>query len=300
MQNNSFAMSKNIRTIILALAVIAFVGAKFFKFTTNGKDAGLASDAEQEQFVSQTASQDGDASGEKTAGKGKQSDKEIIMPAKLKDRPEQILRKQTFTVSYNKSTLCPNWVAWKLTKAHTYGKLPRPEQAFHEDPDVPQPRAQFYDYKSKQYGRGHMCPAGDNKWDQDAIYETFVMSNICPQDRDLNEGVWDQIEITCRQWARRYGELYIVCGPIFKSKNPKTIGTHKVAVPDAFFKVVLRLKPTAQAIGFLCDNQPLTGSMNDYIVSVDEVEKVTGINFFARLDQQTQDEVEANDNFQLW
>ena len=81
--------------------------------------------------------------------------------------------------------------------------------------DVPKPRVNNYDYKGSGWSRGHMCPAGDNKWNRDAMYETFLYSNVCPQHPRLNSGDWNEIEMACRRWAEKYGDVYIVCGPVF-------------------------------------------------------------------------------------
>ena len=129
------------------------------------------------------------------------------LPAPLKDRPEQILRKKGFTISYNKKTKVPNWVAWHLTKSHTYGRMQRHNEVFTPDDEVPSPRAIDDDYYTSRYDRGHMCPAGDNKWDAQAMRESFLFSNICPQNHGLNKNEWNDLEIKCREWAREFGRL---------------------------------------------------------------------------------------------
>ena len=107
------------------------------------------------------------------------------VPARLTDRPEQILHRQSFTISYNKTTKTPNWVAWHLTKNHTYGRIQRETYAFDEDPGVSAPRATLDDYYNSRYDRGHMCPAGDNKWSEEAMrqitraVETPSLSRAC-------------------------------------------------------------------------------------------------------------------------
>ncbi len=111
---------------------------------------------------------------------------EYEQPAPLKDRPEQILRRTGYTTSYNSDTRNPNWVAWHLTKAHTYGSNQRKDEVFTEDTDV-SPRATNNDYYSSGYDRGHQCPAGDNKWDATAMRESFLFTNICPQNHNLNK-----------------------------------------------------------------------------------------------------------------
>lgn len=162
---------------------------------------------------------------------------DIDIPAPLVNTSEQILYRKSYIVSYNKDTKMPNWVAWHLTSNHTMGEYRRPGNAFHEDLDVPAPRANNNDYKGSGWSRGHMCPAGDNKWDPEAMYESFLLSNVCPQNMNLNSGVWNQIEITCRTWAERYGDVYIVCGPILFNKEHETIGMTQVVVPEAFLRL---------------------------------------------------------------
>ena len=154
--------------------------------------------------------------------------RDIQLPQIPDSIPQQILWRKAYVVSYNCETRQPNWVAWKLTAEHAEGPVERPATAWHEDKEVPQPRAYYQDYKGmsdkgKRWDRGHMCPAGDNKWDTDAMYESFLMTNACPQDRALNSGIWNQIEIRCRQWAKQYGEIYIVCGPLFLNQEHDTI-----------------------------------------------------------------------------
>lgn len=120
---------------------------------------------------------------------------------KINGVDEQLLSRASYIVSYNKETKCPNWVAWRLTADHANGDVSRMGNAFHEDMDVPAPRALNADYRKSGYSRGHMCPAGDNKWDREVMYETFLLSNVCPQNANLNSGLWNQIEISCRRWA---------------------------------------------------------------------------------------------------
>ena len=208
----------------------------------------------------------------------------LPLPAPLSNRPEQILTRKAYVVSYNKDTRQPNWVAWRLTAAHTDGPVPRPMTAWHDDKEVPQPRAYYQDYRGTRWDRGHMCPAGDNKWDSTAMYESFLMTNACPQDKALNSGVWNQIEMDCRQWARRYGEIVIVCGPIFLNGEHDSIGEHCIPVPDAFFKVIADLNPEhPKGIGYICRNNEGQKKRDIYTNSISEVERITGISFFPDL-----------------
>ena len=104
--------------------------------------------------------------------------------------------------------------------------------------------------------RGHMCPAGDNRWHWKAMQESFYMTNICPQNHNLNRGDWKELEDACRLWTKKEGKLYIVCGPVLYRQNHRTIGRkHKVTVPEAFFKVILSTRNGhPKAIGFIFKN----------------------------------------------
>ena len=224
------------------------------------------------------------------------------IPAPLSDRPEQIIRRKGYTTSYNSSTKVPNWVAWHLTKNHTYGSVQRSDMVFTEDSSVKAPRATDNDYYSSRFDRGHMCPAGDNKWDKDAMAESFLFTNICPQNHGLNKYEWNDLETLCRDWARKYGAIDIVCGPLYTQdpNQQKTIGRNKVWVPEKFFKVILCRQGRPKAIGFIYENMGKKQLMDDAVRSVDEIERLTGIDFFPALDDKTENSIEAQANLSDW
>ena len=212
--------------------------------------------------------------------------------------PEQMLVRTGYITSYNKDTRCPNWTAWQLTSDHTSGPYKRKGVSFHEDDEVPFPKAQNADYQRSGYDRGHMCPSGDNKWSQQAQEDCFLFTNMCPQSHDLNSGDWNDLEQKCRKWAEREGSIYIVCGPVFRQK--KTIGRSKVAVPDGFYKVVLCMNGTPKAIGFYYDNEDGRRPMSAYVHTVDDIERMTGIDFFASLPDAIENRVEASADAKEW
>ena len=223
------------------------------------------------------------------------------LPSRLKDRPEMIIERTGYTVSYNRETRCPNWVAWHLTKSHTSGRNQRSGEIFTEDSSVPAPRATDGDYYNSRYDRGHMCPAGDNKWDAKAMEESFLFTNICPQNHGLNKYEWNDVEMLCRQWARKYGAVDIVCGPLYENgAEPRFIGKNKVRVPDAFFKVVLCRQGTPKAIAFVFRNHGKKMAVEEAVRSVDDVERMTGIDFFFNLDDRTERTVEAHAELADW
>ena len=122
---------------------------------------------------------------------------------------------------------------------------------------------------------------------------------MCPQHPALNNGVWKSIEEKCRTWAKRYDDIYIIAGPIFKD-NYHTFGVHEVGVPDYFFKVVLCLSGEPKTIAFLCPNDICDYSMESYVVSVDSVELVTGFDFFNVLPDSLESIIESESNITLW
>lgn len=286
----------------LLVAVIAIVLASWQKM-----EGGKAETSKSIVEVEEASGDKGTTSDNRTVGK---SDFAYVSPKWEKSGvPSQMLQRIAYVTSYNKTTLCPNWVGWVLTKAHTDGDNERGGHKFLEDTDVPEPRATYADIREKEcgYQRGHMCPAADNKWSYQSQKQAFLMTNICPQNGSLNQKDWKYLEEACRDWAIRYGKVYIVSGPIFSSKRIKRVGEHRIAVPDAFFKVVLRMKSntkkgsgTTKAIGFIYPNKGTHHDMSYYVRSVDEVEKVTGLDFFSQLPDNIERQVESKSNLGEW
>ena len=293
--------------ILLALATTLFVAC-------NNKPQTTAAEKEVDGFYDHHAAEKaaGASAPATTANDAKGNAVRMFeVPARLADRPEIILHRQGFTISYNKTTKTPNWVAWHLTKGHTYGRIQRETQAFNEDNSVPSPRATLDDYYNSRYDRGHMCPAGDNKWSEQSMSQTFLLTNICPQNHGLNKNAWNDLEIQCRDWAREYGAVDIVCGPIYRTATrsngkmtpsawQKFIGRNRVWVPDAFFKVVLCRSRKPKAIGFIYENRGGQQRMEDCSVSVDEIERLTGIDFYPLLADDVENRIEARSNLREW
>lgn len=223
----------------------------------------------------------------------------LEIPRFITSRPEQLIEHCAYTLSYNPNWHIPNWVAYELTRSETHGNNER-EDLFEIDPDVKGTCPDYRDYSNSGYDRGHMAPAGDMKWDPTAMKECFYLSNICPKDHNLNKGDWNDLEMKARHWANKYGNVFIVCGPIM-SDHPETIGKHDVAVPDAFFKVFLaEINRQWQAIGFIFENKAGHRDLRTYCKSIDEIESTTGIDFFPKLDDDIENTVETQYNTNAW
>ena len=217
--------------------------------------------------------------------------------------PNQILYREGYTLSYNKTTKCANWVAWRLSIEHTDGEWSRKGIKYNEDIEAEYPRQEVGDWRinPNRYDHGHMCPAGDNKWSKLAMEQSFLLTNMCPQNRRLNGGDWKELEEKCRDWANEYGEIYIVCGPIYYNGKNETIGGSKeIWVPDAFYKVVLCMKDKPKSIGFIYPNKGKHHLMEHYVLTVNDVENQTGIDFFYTLSDIIEEEIESQTNLTNW
>lgn len=198
----------------------------------------------------------------------------------------RILNRICYTLSYNSKTRQPNWVMWKLMGEHVMSRQEGVWNEYHEDMDIEKEyRGTIADYYNSGYDRGHMCPGGDCNWNSEGRDETFLLSNMCPQNPSLNRGDWKEIEIACRKWAQKYGHVYIVCGPIFfKSQTHVMMGDNRMPVPEAFFKVVLCLdKSSPKGIGFICRNTDGNRKKDYYVNTIRQVERVMGYKFFPNL-----------------
>lgn len=223
----------------------------------------------------------------------------IELPTLLTPQSEQVIAHEGYTVSYNSQWCIPNWVAYELTADEVGGNVPRGDD-FVPDPLAKGNTATTNDYKRSGYDRGHMAPAGDMKWSKTAMDESFYLSNICPQNKNLNKGDWKELEELAREWAKEYGNIYIACGPIVAA-NHKTIGENNVAVPESFFKVFLRKTENRwTTIGFLFENKAGNKKLNTYIRSIDEIEELTGIDFFPLLPDNVEETIESQTNIYDW
>lgn len=219
---------------------------------------------------------------------------QLEIPSMPNGKQGQVIQRTGYTLAYDKKTKTPQWVAWELTKEETKGNHERTDK-FLPDPNVEGAKVVTTDYTGSGYDRGHMAPAGDMKWSKKAMEESFYMSNICPQIHHLNTGDWNELEANTRKWARRYGSVYVTCGPIYNgSRRTQYIGKNRVKVPDAFFKVILIQSPKKTcALGFFFENEAGQRPLNEYLVSIDYLEQTTGIDFFPALPDELENVLEA-------
>ena len=213
--------------------------------------------------------------------------------------PEQIKEYTGFTVSFNKENHTPNYVAWELLGSEVSTEIPRSDN-FWQDQEIDGCPA-HKDYTYSGYDRGHMCPAADQKWSQKAMDDCFVMANMCPQIHELNAGAWETLENKERQWAKRDSAIMIIAGPIYTANDTKRIGNIGVRVPGAFFKaLVAPYLEKPRAIAFVYPNMDSPGNMQDYAMSIDELEEILGYDLFSSLPDDLEKKIESEYSFTEW
>lgn len=207
------------------------------------------------------------------------------------------------TVNYNPGYRVPNCVSYVLTGdmvAVTDGPNAelRRNYKFYADPSVAG-CPEWWEYRGSGYDRGHMAPANDMRWSRQSMTDCFLMTNICPQDHDLNGGSWNKLELKVHDWAKRYGKIVVATGPFFNGTGKRIGQNNDIVVPAGFFKVVLDPSRN-RAIGFLYNNREEPGGIKRHACSVDEVERITGHDFFSALPDNVERAVESTFNFDQW
>lgn len=208
----------------------------------------------------------------------------------------------TYALSYAEEHELAEWVAYRLSKAELEQPWLKRRDKFSPDPAVATGSADPADYKRSGYERGHLLPVADRAYSRAAMDETFFMSNISPQDRHFNGGVWRELEELVRDWAKTSGQLYVVTGPILGEEPKGKIGNNKVTVPKAYYKVVLDIEePLQRGIGFVIPNSITNERLPTFALPIDSVEQLTGLDFFAEfMPEDVEKELEANGDASLW
>lgn len=257
--------------VIMGLLIIAVVVVAMWPSTTSAQQA---------------APVDADTSLEK-----------VVVPRGLNNK---VIEYEGFTVGFNPTMHQPNYVVWTLDPDETDGGNSRQDAQFQQDFRV-DGCATLADYKGSGFDRGHMAPAADMKWSEKSMADCHYLTNICPQDKKLNAGAWATIEKNSRKWAMMHGPLVIVCGPVLSDRLTRSIGASRVPVPERFFKVILA--PEADppmGIGFIMPNGYVEGGAQSTVVTIDEVEAITGFDFFSELPDDIENQVESQAKLRVW
>jgi endonuclease G len=208
----------------------------------------------------------------------------------------EIIRHAYYTLAYSEENEQAAWVYYQLSSEINNGTQERTDD-FRADPMVKTGSASLDDYKGSGFDRGHLCPAADMTQNKTSMSETFFLSNMSPQVAGFNRGIWSSVEDQVRKWSVEYKNIYVVTGPIFKD-DLGTIGTEKVTVPGFYYKVIF--DGHDKMIGLILPNASSSNSMDQFVVPVDQIEKLTGIDFFPGLNDELENRLEANTNWADW
>lgn len=231
---------------------------------------------------------------------GKQSIDKLEIPVYADAPYKQHLVYEGYEVVLNENMRIPEWVAYELTGEEVDGTNPRSNH-FRTDPNFNGAQADDNDYRNSGWDRGHMAPAADMKLTEQMMRESFYFTNICPQNHNLNSGDWKALEELVRDYANKYGNIYVTCGPIITDNAYGCIGQNKVVVPDAFYKVLLIFTEHGyESIGFIMENKAGHKPLSTYAMTVDEVESRTGLDFFSALSDDIESKIESTYSLPVW
>jgi endonuclease G len=226
----------------------------------------------------------------------KQTTKTFFLPTSTTN---QIVHHVGYSLSYSEPHEQAEWVSYELKKEHlSQNDFKRPY--FEIDKAVKTGAASWRNFKNSGYDKGHLCPAGDKRYSKTAHDETFLTSNITPQEHLFNAGLWNKLEQKTRYWANRYNGVFVVTGGILKGEL-ETIGNEHVAVPNQFYKIILDYNSgNPKVIAFLMVHKNSNLPLQHFVVSVDEVEALTAIDFFPELDDDIEFKIEASKDYSEW
>jgi len=210
----------------------------------------------------------------------------------------QIVHHTYYTLSYSEDNEQALWVFYRLTPNFLNSAIDRTDD-FRSDPSVSTGSASLDDYKGSGYDRGHLCPAADMKLNDTSISESFYLSNMSPQDPSFNRGIWSKLESVVRSWCIVEDTIYVATGPIFRN-NIGTIGVDQVTVPGYYYKAILDITGDMKMIALVLPNAKSSDPLEDFVISVDSLETLTGIDFFPGLPDNIESKLESKSDKVKW
>lgn len=256
-------MNRSLRVSVIVLAIAVIVAASLFYLLLNSGNrlspAYIGGTAEPSLLLSVEDAEDG-------------------FPAIMPD--EQVISHTGFSLVYSEEFEQAAWVAYILRRDQVTGGGEERTDNFRADTAILTGSAAPADYLRSGYDRGHLAPAADMKWSPAAMSESFLMSNMSPQQPGFNRGVWNRLEARVRQWAVENDSILVITGPVLNGIDT-FIGENRVGVPWYFYKIVADISPPDyKIIAFLLENRSSGADLMTFAVSVDSVESVTGLDFF--------------------
>lgn len=210
-----------------------------------------------------------------------------------------VIHHKYYSLSYSEPNEQAEWVAYELKKEQlSQNNFDRPY--FEIDEAVSTKAAHWRNYKKSGYDRGHLCPAGDRRFEKSAYIETFLTSNISPQKHNFNSGIWNSLEQKVRKWALEYDKVYIVTGGVLKNTS-LAIGEENVTVPNYFYKIIVSENDKGyKSLAFLIPHKNTNNPLSEFVITIDSIEELTGIDFFPNLDDEIENSLEASKSYSRW
>jgi len=223
----------------------------------------------------------------------------IALPAY--DEIDLVFFYTAYALQYNEDHEQADWVAWRLTKEMVNTRIAKRSDRFHADPAIPSGSATLEDYRGSGFDRGHLIPAADLRFSEQAMLDSFLLSNISPKRATFNRGIWRRLEAVVRSWADRLEEIFIVTGPILDKSDFQRIGPNMVSVPEYFYKAILYWHgDVAHCIGFILPNQKGEAPLASFAFSIDYLEKRSGLDFFPSLPDDLESLSESFFDLTVW
>ena len=213
-----------------------------------------------------------------------------------------ILYRQGYVLCHDNSKKVPLWVSYHLSSDDLNCTEKRAGYKFQADPDLaPGDRATNKDYSKSGYDKGHMSPAADQCRNATTMTECFYLSNMCPQWPQLNRHPWEQFEVKIRALAAKYGEIWVIVGPIFEKNSGKEgfkpeleLGPDHVWVPWGFYKIVIFYSGKYfHALAFQYQNQDETNDIPAHAAAIGTIQAETGLDFLSALPENDQKGIES-------
>ena len=252
----------------------------------------------QRNKVQQNSIQSSDAQSNNVQSNNPSTQSSWAMPAILPT--ETVTQHSAYSLVYNHKHMQAKWVAYNLTYGNTVGGAERSSK-FSIDPSISPRTAVTSDYTKTGYDRGHLAPAGDMKFSAQAMSESFYMSNVSPQLPGFNRGIWKKLEEQFRTWAPSSHPVFVVTGPVLTDPISSHIGqTCSISVPQRFYKIMLDTASPMRAIAFVLPNNSSTQPLSSFAMSIDEAERITGMDFFPKLNDLQEAKIEKTLILNQW
>ena len=217
-----------------------------------------------------------------------------LLPYGVPSKGDHLLCRTAYSVGFDCSSRSAAWVAYRVSPEISDSANVERSDDFRPDPELPQEcRKELLDFTGA-YDRGHLASSETLDGSYRMNSETFLLSNMSPQLSGFNRAIWKGLENRERKWAYRRGELYVITGPVFADRRGSTVVMGRVPVPTHFYKILFD-PDEAQALSFLLPHRDLkTASLVLFRSSIDEIEKVTGIEFLSGIDDDAEEQIESN------